>query len=145
MTFTYKYARPAITADCVLLAREEGELKVLLIQRRNDPFKGQWAFPGGFAEIGESLEETACRELEEETGLTNITLEQLQTFSRPDRDPREHVITVVYYALVDPRDHQAHAASDACKVAWFNIDDLPGLAFDHDEILSVAINRIRCS
>ena len=143
MGFTYKHARPAITADCVIFARTGDNLKVLLIQRGNEPFKGSWAFPGGFAEVGERLEETAGRELEEETGLINIPLQQLQAFSAPDRDPREHVITVAFYAVISPTGQKIKAASYARNVAWFNVNDLPALAFDHDEILTVALRRIR--
>lgn len=143
MSFTYKYARPAITADCIIFARSEEGLKVLLIQRANEPFKDAWAFPGGFAEVGEPLEETARRELEEETGLTDIPLKQLQAFSNPDRDPREHVITVVFYAVIDSENFSIQASSDASAVAWFRIDKLPRLAFDHNEILTIALERIK--
>lgn len=143
MSFTYEHPRPAITADCVVFGLDEEDLKVLLIQRANDPFKGKWALPGGFAALGESLEETALRELGEETGLTNVFLEQLYTFSDPIRDPREHVITVAYYALVNLSDHQVHASTDARNAAWFCIDDVPPLAFDHDAILKMAHDRLR--
>lgn len=142
MSYTYKYARPAITADCIVFARNENNLKVLLIQRAQGPFQGQWAFPGGFADVGECLDDTASRELREETGLKDIPLQQLYTFSKPDRDPREHVITVAYYAIINQQEHTLRASSDASKAAWFSIDDLPSLAFDHDEILSVALNAI---
>lgn len=143
MSFTYEHPRPAITADCVVFGLDEEDLKVLLIQRANDPFKGKWALPGGFAALGESLEEAALRELGEETGLTNVFLEQLYTFSDPLRDPREHVITVAYYALVNLSDHQVHASTDARNAAWFCIDDVPPLAFDHDAILKMAHDRLR--
>ncbi len=143
MSHTYKYPRPAVTADCVVFALDEEELKVLLIQRAQEPFKGRWALPGGFAEVGESLEDTARRELEEETGLKDISLEQLHTFSAPDRDPREHVMTVAYYALVKLADHDVSASSDASHAAWFCIADLPALAFDHDQILQAAQKRLR--
>lgn len=142
MSYTYKYARPAITADCIVFARNENNFKVLLIQRAQGPFQGQWAFPGGFADVGECLDDTASRELREETGLKDIPLQQLYTFSKPDRDPREHVITVAYYAIINQQEHTLRASSDASKAAWFSIDDLPSLAFDHDEILSVALNAI---
>lgn len=141
VSFTYEYARPAITADSIVFVRTEEGLKVLLIQRGNEPFKGSWAFPGGFAEVGEALEATARRELEEETGLTNIPLRQLQAFSSPDRDPREHVITVAFFALIDFKEEVA-AASDASAAEWFSVSQLPELAFDHKEILAVALKRI---
>ena len=129
MGFTYKYARPALTADCVVFGLDEEDLKVLLIQRDLEPFEGMWALPGGFAKVGESLESTARRELLEETGLKNVFLEQLYTFSEPKRDPREHVVTVAYYALVNLSEHKPQAATDARNAAWFAIDDIPKLAF----------------
>jgi 8-oxo-dGTP diphosphatase len=140
---SYKYPRPALTADCVVFGLDDDNLKVLLIQRDNEPFAGQWALPGGFAEVGESLEKTAMRELEEETNLRNIFLEQLYTFSNPNRDPREHVVTVAYFALVNLIEHEIHAASDARGAAWFDMDDVPPLAFDHEKILRVAYERLQ--
>jgi len=141
--YTYRYARPAVTADCVVFALDDDDLKILLIQRGQGPFKGEWALPGGFAAVGEALEDTARRELAEETGLENVFLEQLYTFSTPDRDPREHVITVAYYGLVNLSEHDVHAATDASNAAWFCIDDAPPLAFDHDEILRTAHERLK--
>lgn len=143
MSFTYEYARPALTTDCVVFGLDEEDLKVLLIQRGNEPCRSRWALPGGFAEVGEALEDTARRELYEETGLKNVFLEQLYTFSDPKRDPREHVVTVAYYALVNLIDHQVHAATDASNAAWFCIDDTPKLAFDHEQILQTAYERLR--
>jgi 8-oxo-dGTP diphosphatase len=143
MSFTYQYARPAVTVDCVVFGLDEDDLKVLLIQRGQDPFKDYWALPGGFAAVGEALEETARRELEEETGLKNVFLEQLYTFSDPQRDPREHVVTIAYYALVNLSDHKVQASTDASNAAWFSIDDTPRLAFDHDLILETAHTRLR--
>jgi 8-oxo-dGTP diphosphatase len=144
MTFTYKYARPGITADCVVFGLDnEEDLKVLLIQRDIEPFAGEWALPGGFVEVGESVDETARRELREETGLEDIFLEQLYTFSEPDRDPREHVITVAYFALVNLAEHTVIAATDARNAAWFEIKDIPNIAFDHDMILKTAYERLQ--
>lgn len=143
MSFSYKYPRPAVTVDCVVFGLDEEDLKVLLIQRGNEPYKGRWALPGGFANVGESLEESALRELYEETSLKNIFLEQLYTFSDPQRDPREHVISVAYYALVNLADHHVQASTDANNAAWFCIDDVPPLAFDHDVILKAAHDRLR--
>src|SRR4030095_2130505 len=100
MNFSYKYPRAALTVDCVVFGFDEGELKVLLIERGLDPFKGKWALPGGFVHVDEKLAEAARRELEEEAGLQDLFLEQLYTFGAMDRDPRERVVSVAYYALV---------------------------------------------
>ena len=140
--FKYKYARPAVSVDCVVFGVDEEDLKVLLIQRKLDPFRGHWALPGGFVRVDESLEQAATRELEEETGVSIRYLEQLYTFGEVDRDPRERVITVAYYALVNLRDHCPTASSDAQQAAWYRIDDAPALAFDHEEILAVARRRL---
>lgn len=143
MAYTYKYARPALTADCVVFGLDDNDLKVLLIQRDFDPFAGRWALPGGFAVVGESIEESARRELAEETGLTGIFLEQLYTFSDPARDPREHVVTVAYYALVNLSEHVVAPSTDARNAAWFELSDVPELAFDHDLILQTAYERLQ--
>lgn len=143
MPYTYKYARPALTVDCVIFGLDEDDLKVLLIQRDLEPFAGEWAIPGGFVEVGESLETAARRELAEETGLEKIYLEQLYSFGDPGRDLREHVVTVAYYALVNIFDHKVQAATDARDAAWFAVSDLPRLAFDHDKILATAHERLQ--
>ncbi len=143
MPFTYEYPRPALTVDCVVFGFDEGDLKVLLIQRNHAPFAGCWALPGGFVDMHEDTDTSARRELEEETGLKNIFLEQLYTFSAPDRDPRERVVSVAYYALVPLADHPPKAASDARQAAWFSVDDVPDLAFDHATVLDTAIQRLR--
>ena len=144
MSQTYEYPRPALTVDCVVFGLDEEDLKVLLIQRNLEPFEGKWAIPGGFIRVGESPEEAARRELYEETGVKNIFLEQLYTFGNPDRDPREHVVTIAYFALVNLSDHKIRAATDSRQAAWFAIDDVPRLAFDHDKILKTAYERL-CS
>ncbi len=143
MSFQYEYARPALTVDCVVFALDEDELKILLIQRALEPYAGSWALPGGFVHVGESPEDAARRELMEETGVKDIFLEQLYTFGEADRDPREHVVTVAHYALVNLVDHKVQAATDASKAAWFALEDIPALAFDHDRILSTALERLR--
>ena len=143
MAYTYKYARPALTVDCVVFGLDEEDLKILLIQRGLEPFKDRWALPGGFVTVGEDIENAARRELKEETGLDNIYLEQLYTFGKPDRDPQEHVVTVAYYALVNLLDHKVKASTDANDAAWFCIDDIPALAFDHEIILQTAHERLR--
>ena len=142
MVYKYEYPRPAVTVDCVLFGLDEEDLKVLLIQRDLEPFAGKWALPGGFVHVGESPEESARRELREETGVNNVYLEQLYTFGQPDRDPREHTISIAYYALVNLNDHKILAATDAREAAWFEIDDIPNLAFDHDVIIRTAYERL---
>jgi len=143
MAHTYEFPRAALTVDCVVFGLDDEDLKVLLIQRGMDPFEGKWALPGGFVRLEETLEEAALRELEEEAGLTKVFLEQLFTFGTVDRDPRERVVTVAYYALVNIRDHRVQAATDACDAAWFAVSDTPTLAFDHEEILEVALARLK--
>lgn len=144
MSYTYKYPRPAVSVDCVIFGLDESNLlKVLLIERGREPYKGQWALPGGFVEMGEDLHAAALRELEEETGIKDLFVEQLYTFGSPDRDPRGRVISVAYFALVSLEAHPVQAADDAEKVGWFAIDRLPPLAFDHAHIFQVAIERLR--
>jgi 8-oxo-dGTP diphosphatase len=143
MTCQYEFPRPALTVDCVVFGLDDQDLKVLLIQRDLEPFAGKWALPGGFVHEEETLEEAARRELAEETGLTRVFLEQLYTFGDPGRDPRERVVTVAYYALVNIRDHKVRASTDARNAAWFAVTDLPSLAFDHDYILETARQRLR--
>lgn len=143
MPRTYQFARPAVTVDIVVFALDQDDLQVMLIQRDLDPFVGQWALPGGFVRVDETLEAAATRELREETGLADIFLEQLYTFGELDRDPRERVITVAYYALVNLVGHSVHASSDARNAAWFPVNELPKLAFDHEQILNVALQRLR--
>ena len=145
MSYSYAYPRPSVTVDCVVfgLDLEAEDLKVLLIQRKKDPFAGKWAFPGGFVEPDETLEVSAKRELQEETGIARLYLEQLYTFGDPGRDPRGHTVTVAYYALVKLSDHAPVAADDARAVDWFSVAGPPKLAFDHEKILKVAVERLR--
>ena len=144
MSYTYEYPRPALAVDCVVFGLDETDLKVLLIQRRLQPFQHAWALPGGFVRMDETLDEAARRELSEEAGVTDVYLEQLYTFGAPlDRDPRERVVTVAYYALAKLSDHRIRAATDAMGVGWFALDDLPKLAFDHDDIVTSAHERLR--
>jgi 8-oxo-dGTP diphosphatase len=139
-----RYERPSVTVDVVIFTLWEGELRVLLIQRGHWPFEGQWAIPGGFVKMDESLEEAAKRELREETGVTDVFLEQLYTFGDPERDPRTRVISVAYYAVVSADRLQPRAGTDAVDVRWWSMAALPArLAFDHDEILDYALTRLR--
>lgn len=143
MAHTYEFARPALTVDIVVFGLDEEELQVMLIQRDLPPFEGQWALPGGFVRVEETLDDAARRELAEETGLKDIYLEQLYTFGTVERDPRERVVTVAYYALVNLEGHDVQASTDACNAAWFPVSDLPELAFDHQTILDAAHDRLR--
>ncbi len=138
-----QYERPSVTVDVVIFSVVEGELKVLLVKRKNWPFEGTWAIPGGFVEMDESLEEAAARELYEETGVKGVYLEQFYTFGRPGRDPRTRVISVAYLTLVDAARLQPQAADDAADVGWFSVHDPPPLAFDHVDILKRALQRLR--
>jgi 8-oxo-dGTP diphosphatase len=126
-----------------MMSLRQRDLQMLLIKRRAWPFEGMWAIPGGFVMMNESLEAAAKRELQEETGVQDVYLEQLYTFGDPERDPRTRVITVVYFALLDSERLQVRAASDATDVGWFSVYDLPPLAFDHQMIVEYALNRLR--
>src|SRR5438270_12456847 len=118
MAYAYEYPRPALTVDCVVFGLDEQDLKVMLIERGGEPFRGRWALPGGFVRVEESLDAAARRELREETGIRDVFLEQLYTFGRVDRDPRERVVSVAYYALVNLAGHDINATSDATGVVW---------------------------
>ena len=139
--YSYKYPHPSVTTDCVIFGFDGGKLKVLLVERGLEPYKGRWAFPGGFVKMDESCEEGALRELEEETALKGTYVQQFHTYSDPNRDPRERVITVAFFALV--RIQEVEAGDDANKAQWFAIDEVPQLAFDHDVILRDALKRLR--
>lgn len=143
MPFTYTYARPALTVDCVVFGFDDDRLKVLLIRRGLEPFKNSWALPGGFVAVTETVDAAARRELLEETGLKDVYLEQLHTFGEVDRDPRERVVSVAYVALVRRADHVPQGDTDAAEARWFHADELPKLAFDHAAILALALQRLR--
>ena len=143
MSHTYEYPRPALTVDCIIFGLDAHDLKVLLIKRASDPHKGKWALPGGFVDMDEGLDHAAMRELEEETGLTRVYLEQLYTFGDPERDPRGRVVSVAYWALTRVLAEPVRAASDAESAAWFSVSDPPRLAFDHAKILAMAHQRLR--
>ena len=137
MTYTYKYPRPAVTADCIVITRE-AEPKVLLIQRGGEPFKGAWAFPGGFMDMDETTEQCAIRELEEETRLHVSDIKQIGAYSKVERDPRGRTITVAYLTIID-EPIAVTGQDDAAKAEWWPVDALPPLAFDHDEIMADAM------
>ncbi len=139
--FCYKYPHPSVTSDCVIFGFDGVAIKILLIQRGIEPYKGKWALPGGFMQIDETAEECAKRELEEETGLSNTSVEQFYTFSDVRRDPRERVITVAHYALV--RLSEVKGGDDATSACWFSQNEIPSLAFDHDLILRMALKRLK--
>jgi 8-oxo-dGTP diphosphatase len=140
--FSYDFPRAALAVDCVVFGLDERDLKVLLIQRKLPP-EHAWALPGGFVRVDETLDDAARRELAEEAGVRDVYLEQLYTFGDLDRDPRERVVSVAYYALAKLADHRVRAATDAMGVGWFALDDLPRLAFDHSEIVARAHERLR--
>ena len=140
--YQYVHPHPAVTVDIVIFTIRDQQLKLLLIRRASEPYRGQWALPGGFVQIEEDLETAARRELEEETGVAGVYLEQLYSFGRPDRDPRERVITVAHYALIPSEKLQLRAATDAEAVGWFGMDEIPRLAFDHSKIVKMAHERL---
>ncbi|MFZ0391513.1 MAG: NUDIX hydrolase [Calditrichia bacterium] len=143
MSFTYDYPRPMVTADIYLLRKAEDALQLLLIQRQNEPFRRQWALPGGFIEIEEKLMTSALRELREETGLKDLPLRPLLSAGDPGRDPRGRTITIVYAGIPAPPFPRAVAGDDAGKARWFNLQQLPELAFDHAQICRSALEEIR--
>lgn len=142
MSYTYEYPRPALTVDAVVFRRNGSAWEVLLIQRANEPFKGMWAFPGGFVDMDEELEDAARRELYEETGLKNIGLDQLQTFGTIGRDPRHRTVSVVYWGIADIEDSEVRGGDDAEQARWFSVENAPGLAFDHHEILKFSFAKL---
>ncbi len=137
-SYTYKYPHPSVTTDCVIFGFDGKELNILLVERGVEPYKGLWALPGGFLKMDETVEECARRELKEETNVSNVFLEQFHTFSAVDRDPRDRVITVAFYALVKPDDYEVIGGDDAANARWFEQNELPPLAFDHEDIISMA-------
>ena len=143
-TFTYEYPRPMVTVDLVLVTKDAAP-RVLLIRRKRDPFAGCWALPGGFIEMNETLDESARRELKEETGLAVGKLVQLGVYGDPGRDPRGRTITVAYLVRVDAKKLKPIAADDAAEVDWFPLRRPPKLAFDHAKVLADARKRIRGS
>lgn len=143
MKYCYEFPRAALAVDIVVFGYQEDELSLLLIERGIKPYKGMWALPGGFLQNKETLEEAAIRELSEEAGVRDVYLEQLYTFSAVDRDPRERVVTVAYFALVKPSLYKLQATTDARSAKWFPANKLPKLAFDHAQIVEKARLRLK--
>lgn len=145
MSYTYEHPRPSVTVDGVVLHYKHESIKILLIKRKSDPFKGSWALPGGFLEMDEAPEEGVKRELEEETGLKVEEVVQIGAFGKPERDPRGRVISISFLALINSSSsNEVKAASDAAEVKWFDIHQLPeSLAFDHDEIIKETIKILK--
>lgn len=139
--YCYRYPHPAVTADCIIFGMDGNAVRILLIKRGAEPFKGKWAFPGGFMNIDETAEECALRELKEETGLENVEIEQLHTYTAVKRDPRERVITVAYTGIVKLT--EVKGGDDTSLAQWFPINEIPELAFDHQEILQDALARLK--
>lgn len=138
--FSYEFPRPGLTVDLVILYKDVDDIKILLIKRRNDPYKDYWALPGGYVEQGEDLEQAAKRELEEETGITDVNFRQIGAFGDPKRDPRGWTVTVAFTSYVDKMD--AKAGDDAKDAKWFSINELPQLAFDHPLVISTTLNKL---
>ena len=142
--YVYDWPRPMVSVDAAVFGFFRGKAKLLLIRRKNEPFKGQWALPGGFVGINEELEAAAERELAEETGLVNVTLEQMHTFGKCGRDPRGRQITIVFTGTATEGLNKIKAGDDAAKARWFGIEKLPkDLAFDHSEVVKFAIEKLK--
>ena len=142
-TMKEKFEKPSVTVDIAVFSIKNDDLKVLLVKRKINPFKDKWALPGGFVKIKESLEAAAKRELQEETGVKDIYLEQLYTFGDPGRDPRGRVITVSYLALINSEKISLHATTDTSDAQWFSVSKVPNLAFDHKKILDYSLKRLK--
>lgn len=143
MIYTYAYPRPAVTVDIIVFKLAGNEMEILLIERKNPPFKNQWALPGGFIDMDEDIETAAYRELKEETSIQDIRLSQMYTFGKPGRDPRGRTISVVYWGQLENTDQKIEAGDDAKNFRWFSVQKLPKLAFDHREIIEYASTIIK--
>ena len=142
MSYTYEYPRPALTVDAVVFRQNNEQWEVLLIQRKHYPFEGHWALPGGFVDLNETVEHAVVRELEEETHLKLNQLQQMHTFSQPGRDPRGHTVSVTFFGTVDFSRSEVSGGDDAADARWFQMDQLPHLAFDHIEAVQMGFGKI---
>lgn len=140
MNYVYTYPRPSLTVDAMVFRNRNGVWEIMLIRRGREPFSGSWALPGGFVDMEETLEEAIQRELEEETGLQGVELDQFRAFSALDRDPRGRTVSVVFWGILAD-EQEVMAGDDAAEVGWFPLNDLPELAFDHQDIIQRAINE----
>ena len=141
--YTYDWPRPMVTVDAVVFRISAGRISLLLIQRKNEPYKGQWAIPGGFVDMDEELEDAVVRELAEETSLTGVPLEQMHTFGTIGRDPRGRQITIVFMGIANEQQTNVKAGDDAAEAKWFDIENLPdNMAFDHDSVAEFAIKKL---
>ena len=139
--YIYDWPRPMVTVDAIVFNISDGNPKVLLIKRGNEPFKGKWAFPGGFVDMDEELEDAAARELAEETGMTGVKLQQMHTFGKCGRDPRGRNISVMFIGIT--KDNKIKGGDDAAEAKWFDIDKLPPMGFDHNDVAAVAIEKLK--
>ena len=142
MPFTYDYPRPMVTVDAVVFRKNGSNTEVLLIRRGHYPYEGMWALPGGFVDMEETLEEAIVRELEEETGLKDIKLEQLHAFSEIHRDPRGRNISINFWGIADGTNTKVTGGDDAADAQWFPVDQMPELAFDHKKVVELALSKI---
>lgn len=143
MSYTYRYPRPMVTVDMPVLRFHDGQVEMLLVQRDRPPFAGRWALTGGFIDMDERLAESARRELREETGLADVLLFPIGVAGDPGRDPRGRTITIVHAGILSPPFPQEQAGDDARKAGWFSIDDLPPLAFDHQQVVRDSLEELR--
>jgi 8-oxo-dGTP diphosphatase len=141
MAYSYAYPRPALTVDIVLFRHKNHDREVLLVKRKHTPFQGSWAFPGGFVDIDEDLEPAAHRELLEETAIKGVILEQFRAYGHPNRDPRHRTVTVVFTGTLNDATQTPHASDDAAEAAWFALDNMPNMAFDHEVILQDLLEK----
>ena len=143
MIYTYDYPHFALTVDAILFSKSDAGLNILLIRRAHDPFKDCWAFPGGFVNIDEIVDDAVYRELKEETNISNVTLKRFDIFDALDRDPRERTVSVVYYGFINGSNEPINAGDDAKDAQWFSVNKLPELAFDHSEILKKVLEVVQ--